>query len=204
MPGKCNSSRNIVLRTNGKKWPCVRGLRGWLNPQAGITGLDARQQALANGMDDDGFQAVMKQVDGDYLANVRQTIGDSAFQQLYGSQNDPVAASTAQQVASSLMFSETPLSAAQVVQLAQVLTQSEAASNSSNASMGGAALPADALARLSSSLPSGSTQAIITDGVIAAAQGFLSPSQIAPLKAIQAMQQAEIQLTPTSANSSMP
>ena len=155
--------------------------------------MDAMQAARSAGLDPRtdpaGFKAAITQAQQTVDAQIQSSLGDAGYAQYQSYQQTLPERNTVSQLATSLSYTQTPLTQDQTDQMVQVLAQTQpqkAGSGTTGATNGGGM-------GLGQLLNGGGTSSVTNDSLTLAA-GVLSGPQVAALQQIQAQQQAQQQL----------
>ncbi len=149
----------------------------------------AREQGLDPRTDAAGFKAAIAAAQQTVDAQIAQSLGDAGYQQYQQYQQTLPERNTVNQLATSLSYTQTPLTTDQQNAMVQVLAQTQAQKAGSGTTGTGSGGGLD----LRQLMNGGGTSAVTQDAVTLASS-VLSAPQVAALQQIQAQQQAQQQL----------
>jgi len=153
----------------------------------------ARTEGLNPRTNRDEIQQLVQSAQNEVDANIRATLGDSAFNQYKDFETTQPQRAVVSQLDQRLSYSSTPLSDSQSAQLVSILAATSPSDASANGNGGGIRSLVTASFGGVSVLGGNNTK--ITDAAITQAQGVLSAPQVAALQSLQQEQQAAAALS---------
>ena len=156
----------------------------------------AREQGINPRTDPEDFQKLVTDAQAEADASIKSTLGDAGYAQYQQYQQTLPQRNVVNQLAQSLSYTSTPLTADQTEQMVSILAANAPASPNGS----GNATRATIAAAFGVGFGGGQANTPIANSAIAQAQSVLAPAQVTALQQLQAAQQAQAELTQAMRN----